>query len=1418
MATEIGELRARLTAEAQELKSEIRAVKQGFEELGEQGKKAATDIKSMDSALGQVGSSKDQINRLTSTLENVNAKIEIQRKKLAELKQSYDNTFDSSMKSKLQEQIVNTEGVLIRLTQTSDQTAQKIWSLEDSLNQAGSGGQQVATQMNALDDALKGIGLNSDQIKTIKRHLDEADPSKLDRQLDELSSALRRLGVDSKQIEKITNELRQSEQQSQKTKQGISGIASGLASLGAGAATVKLVNVIKSLANETNQLTNSYRGLSVVSDKFNVDSQTSIDLAEKLADRWGLNKGTIADTVKTYLTMNLTLEETEKLITATADAAAYNRQAHLSWDEAIKQVAEGIKSGNSNLTDAAGITTNLSIMQDRYAKSIGTTAAKLTEAQKIQASYNGIMQEAALFAGNADSAMTGYTGTQATFSQTLQTARVELGEAFLPVIEEIMDTLTPIISGFAEWASENKELVAALGTGIIAITSLITVITAATVVVRTLSAAFIGLNASMGVIGIAILAISALSAGISALVTSNHEAAEATRKHEEAQRALNETLNKADFSRTVEEVKDLQEKLTNLNPILEEHAKLQKKLQEIMAVGDDELQRNPELLGELQETNEKLMLLEKKVKELNFDSFEDAEKKAKAMKEQIEESIPALHEMERAELAGVAAKVQHIDKVNALVREYDGLNAKVKLSEEQKARLNSVVRDLVKEYPSLITQLDEENRWHITNRGSLDDLIGAEKDSVAASAQASKNRLSNWRTETEAKLKLAKLQIGALEKIEKFNFAESTVGKSLPSELGKGIEMIGDMVIAGIRNKAQSNANAFQQKMNDIDKDIQSITSGAFDKFLTTNSGGTTTNNKKSGKGKTGKTAAVLAREHRQEAYDAAIATVQYQAEMYDWSAEKQIEAYEKIRKQHKQHLAETIDDERQMNLQLKRLQEDTVKSKYDFSAEWISREDRRMEESGKTEIEIAQMKIDAWSRVRDRYNKDSEYYKDADDKLFQARKELISATEKAMKELYSSTSDFLKQQERKLEESGASETEIAQMKLTLWTRIRDSYAKDSEFYKQADEQVYQAKKNLISQTQKDNEAARKVEKQSITDAKKVELDAIAERRKAYTDDIDARIADIDRLIKAEDRLNAEQDYESQLAEQKARQTMLENAVSPEGRKEYADITAEIERMELEHSRDIRKQNLEDQKEALQDEKTERERAFDREREDAEKHYDALTDALENYQDDVKLMETGLQDYRVDANQTANTQILADLDSFVSAYNSKLASLTSLSGPSQQANDLQEYNSNKDAWDEAKARGDKDEMARLTARNDEIRRMYGIVKDTGRLDSLPSFDVGGVIPGPVGVPVPIIAHGGEIYLNPEQQTNLFRMLDSPKTTSGAGQAPVQPQQIIHNTFDMSVGSVTIEDQPDAEIMYTEREKAARRLATTGGGK
>lgn len=56
------------------------------------------------------GAVKAQISDLTAVLDNVNAKIDVQQRKLAELNEAYENAFSDKRKNKLAEKIINTEG------------------------------------------------------------------------------------------------------------------------------------------------------------------------------------------------------------------------------------------------------------------------------------------------------------------------------------------------------------------------------------------------------------------------------------------------------------------------------------------------------------------------------------------------------------------------------------------------------------------------------------------------------------------------------------------------------------------------------------------------------------------------------------------------------------------------------------------------------------------------------------------------------------------------------------------------------------------------------------------------------------------------------------------------------------------------------------------------------------------------------------------------------------------------------------------------------------------------------------------------------------------------------------------------------------------------------------------------------------
>lgn len=96
-----------------------------------------------------------EIEQLTAVLNNTNAQIEFQTRKLSDLKQAYNETFNEADQNKLMGQILRTEASLLRLTNRSDSTAEKVWKLEDSLQSAGDAAEQVVQPIETIGQKMK---------------------------------------------------------------------------------------------------------------------------------------------------------------------------------------------------------------------------------------------------------------------------------------------------------------------------------------------------------------------------------------------------------------------------------------------------------------------------------------------------------------------------------------------------------------------------------------------------------------------------------------------------------------------------------------------------------------------------------------------------------------------------------------------------------------------------------------------------------------------------------------------------------------------------------------------------------------------------------------------------------------------------------------------------------------------------------------------------------------------------------------------------------------------------------------------------------------------------------------------------------------------------------------------------------------
>ncbi|NBI30772.1 hypothetical protein [Chengkuizengella marina] len=828
-----------------------------------------------------------------------------------------------------------------------------------------------------LSKSLMDVGLGGREVRKIQTELRATNPQILEKQLKLVETQLRRVGADSKQIEKVKREIMDTQKETKTAEGRFRGLETALTAIGTGYALQGMIRVIKSLADEAAQLAISYEGLIEVSKALNHDTDTVTKAMDDLVARGFMSVQEASDALKTALATGYTLEESINLINALSDAAAYNRESHFEWGEAVVQAIRGIKSGNSTLTDAVGITTNLSVMYDRYAKTIGKSAATLTDAEKAQAAYNGMLEDGKLFAGNADKAMQGYAGTQATFNQTLAMARAELGEAYLPVLQDIMETLKPLIKGFAEWASENKATIAGLTAGIVTVTSLTAALTGLVTVVAILRAAFVSLNIAMGPIGWTIAAISFLgiTAGTLAYKSATDEASESVWKFSQNQEELNEKLSQSPLKRSAQDVKNLKDDVEKINDLLERRKEIQVELEETRkqpeSSGRSRLgETSFEDIARIGRLNNELQELDETLSTVGINTPDDAPKVLEDLNREVNDSIPGLLELKNEELKVGAATSKHIDEVESLVNKYEELIDKENLTTSQKQELRDVVQKLKNEYPSLIEDLDEEGKYHIINKDAIEELITSEKNLFDTKTAGMRLELEQMRKSTEEKLKLIKKQIEANQLlIQSDPFTAGIKGLNLATGAQKAW---------GERRQKelQDQKNATMAALNDIDQSIASIKSGDYlklpDQEVNINTNTTTSE----------KTAAEIASDLRSKNFQTALSTIQYVAEMYSQTEEQQVEALEKLKVNHAKYLSKNVEDERMINLEIKRLKGEMYADSFQNSIDWIERERYFKRLSLEDERTV-------WQRVQDRYLEGTEEREQAEREFFRVEQEL---------------------------------------------------------------------------------------------------------------------------------------------------------------------------------------------------------------------------------------------------------------------------------------------------------------------------------------------------------------------------------------------------------------------------------------------
>ncbi|MGY8811493.1 MAG: hypothetical protein ACKVK5_10705 [Pseudomonadales bacterium] len=223
-----------------------------------------------------------------------------------------------------------------------------------------------------------------------------------------------------------------------------------LGGMAASVAAVFSVVAIKNFTEESKKAAleqgSAMRGLESIANHAGIGIGAAMREAELLAADGLMTVTDSAKALQNLLSRGYDVDQAVTTINRLKDAAAFNRQAHLGMSEAVLTATEGLKNENSILVDNAGVTKNVSRMWVEYAKSIGTTRDKLTQSQKVQAEYVGILGETEAMLGNAKKASEGLVGSQASLDKSSNDLKVTVGTALEPAFVSLNQTLSETAS------------------------------------------------------------------------------------------------------------------------------------------------------------------------------------------------------------------------------------------------------------------------------------------------------------------------------------------------------------------------------------------------------------------------------------------------------------------------------------------------------------------------------------------------------------------------------------------------------------------------------------------------------------------------------------------------------------------------------------------------------------------------------------------------------------------------------------------------------------------------------------------------------------------------------------------------------------------------------------------------------------
>jgi len=256
----------------------------------------------------------------------------------------------------------------------------------------------------------------------------------------------------------VVKNIKDLESATKKTTKGTKGLSSSLGKLVAGftmanlatraitAAVGALKNGFTESINTASEYALALAGLASTAAAFGESQDEARASALDLAKDGLVSVATSAQGLKSLMSTGLSLDKATELMRAYKDEAAFGRASTITYEQAVRNLADSFMTESSVIGNLSGQAENYRLIVKAGAAEMGKSVNELTNAERVQAKYLGTLIVATKAEGDAERMSKTYLGTVSALNIAKKNLYNTIGTALIPAMKYLNQSFTDMIN------------------------------------------------------------------------------------------------------------------------------------------------------------------------------------------------------------------------------------------------------------------------------------------------------------------------------------------------------------------------------------------------------------------------------------------------------------------------------------------------------------------------------------------------------------------------------------------------------------------------------------------------------------------------------------------------------------------------------------------------------------------------------------------------------------------------------------------------------------------------------------------------------------------------------------------------------------------------------------------------------------